>query len=307
MARYLVTGGCGFIGSHLAELLLERGHQVVALDNLSTGRRENLPEAASLIVADVADGHRVADALAACDGCFHLAAVASVERSRERWLETNRTNLVGTIAVLEAARPRRIPVVYASSAAVYGDNPDTPLAESAAPSPLSAYGADKLGGELHAAVADHVHGMPTMGFRFFNVYGPRQDPRSPYSGVISIFADRIERDQPIVIHGDGEQVRDFVYVGDVVRILLAAMTWPEPGARVFNVCTGRGTSINQLVTHIATLAGRRPRVGHGPARAGDIRRSIGSPARLIDTFGARCGTPLDRGLEATLAWMSKSR
>jgi UDP-glucose 4-epimerase len=307
MARYLVTGGCGFIGSHLIERLLAAGHAVRVLDDLSTGKRENLPDGVPVTVGDVADEALVRDLMAGMDGCFHLAAVASVQRSQEEWLATNRANLVGTIAVFDAARKakdgRPVPVVYASSAAVYGDNPDTPLNEDAATRPLSAYGADKLACELHARVADGVHGVPTTGFRFFNVYGPRQDPKSPYSGVISIFAGRIARGEPITIHGDGEQVRDFVYVKDLVRYLTAAMDAPRAGAPVFNVCTGKPTSVNRLAAVLADLSGRTPDVSHGPARAGDIRVSIGDPARLVGAFGMACGTDLVDGLRDTLAWL----
>jgi len=307
MARYLVTGGCGFIGSHLIERLLAAGHAVHVLDDLSTGKRENLPDGVPVTVGDVADEALVRDLMSGMDGCFHLAAVASVQRSQEEWVATNRANLVGTIAVFDAARRARdgrpVPVVYASSAAVYGDNPNTPLTEDAATKPLSAYGADKLGCELHARVADGVHGVPTTGFRFFNVYGPRQDPKSPYSGVISIFAGRIAQGLPITIHGDGEQVRDFVYVKDLVRYLTAAMDAPRAGAPVFNVCTGKPTSVNRLAAVLAELSGRSPDVSHGPGRAGDIRVSIGDPARLVGAFGMACETDLADGLRDTLAWL----
>jgi UDP-glucose 4-epimerase len=307
MARYLVTGGCGFIGSHLIERLLAAGHTVRVLDDLSTGRRENLPPEAEVTVGDVADASAVRMAMEGVDGCFHLAAVASVERSREAWLATHATNLSGAIAVFDAARSARpggpIPVVYASSAAVYGDNPDTPLTEEARTAPLSAYGADKLGCELHARVADGVHGVPTTGFRFFNVYGPRQDPKSPYSGVISIFAGRIARGEPITVNGDGEQVRDFIYVKDLVRYLTAAMDAPRPGAPVYNVCTGRPTSVNRLAETLARLAGRPLERRYGPARAGDIRVSIGDPGKLVAAFGMSCDTALEDGLRETLAWL----
>lgn len=307
MACYLVTGGCGFIGSHLVERLVDQGHTVRVLDDLSTGKRENLPSGVPVTVADVADPAAVATAMTGMDGCFHLAAVASVDRSREAWLETHTANLVGTIAVFNAARRARddrpVPVVYASSAAVYGDNPDVPLAEDAAIAPLSAYGADKLGCELHARVADGVHGVPATGFRFFNVYGPRQDPKSPYSGVISIFAGRIARGEPITINGDGEQVRDFVYVKDLVRYLTAAMDTPRRGAPVFNVCTGRPTTVNRLAEVLARLAERPLQRRTAPARAGDIRVSIGNPDRLVAAFGMGCDTDLTVGLRNTLSWL----
>ncbi|WP_431859073.1 NAD-dependent epimerase/dehydratase family protein [Azospirillum sp.] len=307
MARYLVTGGCGFIGSHLIERLLAAGHEVRVLDDLSTGKRENLPAGVPVTVGTVADPAVVDEAMRGMDGCFHLAAVASVERSREAWLETHHANLSGTIAVFDAARRARadgpVPVVYASSAAVYGDNPVMPLTEDATTRPLSAYGADKLGCELHARVADGVHGVPATGFRFFNVYGPRQDPKSPYSGVISIFAGRIAQEQPITINGDGEQVRDFIYVKDLVRCLTAAMDRPQAGAPVYNVCTGKATSVNRLAEVLAELSGRPLVKTHGPARAGDIRVSIGDPARLIAAFGTACETALEDGLRDTLAWL----
>ncbi len=307
MARYLVTGGCGFIGSHLIERLLAAGHEVRVLDDLSTGKRENLPDGVPVTIGDVADPAAVDAAMAGVNGCFHLAAVASVERSREAWLETHHANLSGTIAVFDAARRAKaggpVPVVYASSAAVYGDNPAMPLTEESATRPLSAYGADKLGCELHARVADGVHGVPATGFRFFNVYGPRQDPKSPYSGVISIFAGRIARDEAITINGDGEQVRDFVYVKDLVRCLTAAMERPQPGAPVYNVCTGTATSVNRLAEVLARLSGRTLQRRFGPARAGDIRVSIGDPSRLIAAFGTACQTSLEDGLRDTLAWL----
>jgi UDP-glucose 4-epimerase len=305
MARYLVTGGCGFIGSHLIERLLDAGHEVRVLDDLSTGKRENLPDGVPVIVGNVADAAAVDAAMQGMDGCFHLAAVASVERSREAWLETHHANLSGTIAVFDAARRAGgggpVPVVYASSAAVYGDNPSMPLTEESATRPLSAYGADKLGCELHARVADGVHGVPATGFRFFNVYGPRQDPKSPYSGVISIFAGRIAQGLPITINGDGEQVRDFVYVKDLVRCLTAAMD--RPGAPVYNVCTGVATSVNRLAEVLAELSGRPLQRNAAPARAGDIRVSIGDPSRLIAAFGTACQTSLQDGLRDTLAWL----
>jgi UDP-glucose 4-epimerase len=306
MARYVVTGGCGFIGSHLVDRLIADGHDVHVLDDLSTGRVDVLPPGVALSVADVADAKTVARLLADADGCFHLAAVASVERANRDWLGTHRTNQTGTITVLDAARRggrTPVPVVYASSAAVYGACPDTPLTEAAPTRPLSAYGADKLGCERHALVAGHVHGVPTTGLRFFNVYGPRQDPRSPYSGVISIFAERLLTGRPLAIHGDGRQVRDFVYVEDVVSCLIAGMANASTEARVFNVCTGRPTAIRDLADTLARLSGRPARLHPGPARAGDIRESLGDPDGAAAGLGVRCATPLDAGLGRTLAWI----
>jgi UDP-glucose 4-epimerase len=308
VASFLVTGGCGFIGSHLADALVGAGHRVRILDDLSSGRLENTPAGAARVRGDVADAVLVERVLAGMDGCFHLAAVASVERGHREWLACHRTNLTGTIAVLDRARTARggrpTPVVYASSAAVYGDNPALPLTEDAAPRPLSAYGADKLGCELHARVAASVHGVPATGLRFFNVYGPRQDPRSPYSGVISIFCDRLAAGRDITVFGDGGQTRDFVYVGDVVAALLAAMAaLAGDGARaagVYNVCTGRATTIAALAETIGRLRRVEPRIAHAPARAGDIRASLGNPGRLATALGIFAETRLADGLARTM-------
>lgn len=309
MAHYLITGGCGFIGSHLADRLLADGHRVTILDNLSSGRLENKPSAAKLVVGDVADPDAVREAMAGdagegVDGVFHLAAVASVQKSRELWAETHRTNLLGTVTVFEAARDAKrggpIPVVYASSAAIYGDNSNTPLNEDELPRPLSAYGVDKLGCEMHARVAWAIQGVPTVGFRFFNVYGPRQDPMSPYSGVISIFARRVARGEDVEIHGDGQQVRDFVFVGDVVRILALAMERRFAGAQVYNLCTGRATSLVMLLEVLQELCGSKVRRRHTEPRAGDIRVSIGDPSLLRSTFDTVCQVGLLQGLSATL-------
>ncbi|WP_395452988.1 SDR family NAD(P)-dependent oxidoreductase [Azospirillum melinis] len=309
MAHYLITGGCGFIGSHLADRLLADGHRVTILDNLSSGRLENKPSAAKLVVGDVADPDAVREAMAGdagegVDGVFHLAAVASVQKSRELWAETHRTNLLGTVTVFEAARDAKrggpIPVVYASSAAIYGDNGNTPLNEDELPRPLSAYGVDKLGCEMHARVAWAIQGVPTVGFRFFNVYGPRQDPMSPYSGVISIFARRVARGEDVEIHGDGQQVRDFLFVGDVVRILALAMERRFAGAQVYNLCTGRATSLVMLLEVLQELCGSKVRRRHTEARAGDIRVSIGDPSLLRSTFDTVCQVGLLQGLSATL-------
>ncbi len=304
MATYLVTGGAGFIGSHLVEALLAAGHRVRVLDDLSTGKRENLPRGVTLLEGDVADADLVRRAMQGAAGCFHLAAIASVQRSNEDWTGTHRTNLSGTVAVLDAARGcGRVPVVYASSAAIYGDPRATPIMEATAPAPLTAYGADKLGSELHARVAWLVHGVPTLGCRFFNVYGPRQDPHSPYSGVISIFAARVAAGQPVVVNGDGGQSRDFVFVGDVVSHLLAGMArlHGAPQAEIVNVCTGRATTLLQLLDALEALCGLRAERRFGPGRAGDIRVSLGDPGRAVALLGQRASVTLDQGLAMTLA------
>ena len=303
MALYLITGGAGFIGSHLADALIARGDRVRVLDDLSTGKRDNLPRDAEFIEGDVADPAIMQRAMQGVAGCFHLAAIASVARSNEDWLGTHRTNLTGSITVFDAARAAgRLPVVYASSAAIYG-NPDAmPISEATAPAPLTAYGADKLGSELHGQVAWNVHGVPTFGCRFFNVYGPRQDPLSPYSGVISIFARRVASGEELTIHGTGEQVRDFVYVADVVRHLMGGMALLRraPQATVVNVCTGRATSLLELLAALERVCGRAARRRFGPERQGDIRLSLGDPNRATALLGLAATTRLDQGLAATL-------
>ena len=309
MARFLITGGAGFIGSHLHERLRASGHAVRVLDDLSTGHRANLPADADLVVADCADPAAVHAAAAGMDGIFHLAAIASVQRGNEDWLGTHRANQTATITVLDAARARRLPVVYASSAATYGNATERPITEATPQVPLTAYGADKLGSELHARVAWEVHGVPTAGLRFFNVFGPRQDPASPYSGVISIFASRVAARRPLVLHGDGRQSRDFIYVADVVAHLVAAMALlaRAPQCALANVCRGEAVSVGELAATLARLSGwAAPEIGHGEARAGDIRHSLGSPAHATALLGVAATTGLEEGLRATLAWLGQA-
>ena len=306
--RYLVTGGAGFIGAHLAGALAASGDSVVVLDDLSTGRAAALPPDVELVQGCVTDAALVAETAAGTQGIYHLAAIASVARSNEEWLWTHRVNQGGTVAVLDAARRHALPVVYASSAAVYGAQEVLPITESSAPAPLTAYGADKLGSELHGRVAAAIHGVANAGLRFFNVYGPGQRPDSPYSGVISIFADRIRRGQSVTLHGDGGQTRDFVFVGDVVQALQAAMRRcgsPQvPGhaqALVCNVCTGEPISIADLARHVMVAAGREVAVAHDRPRAGDIAASVGDPALAEALIGFRATTGLEKGLEVLLA------
>ena len=307
MALYLVTGGAGFIGSHLCDALIARGDRVRVLDDLSTGHLSNLPPGIDFLKGDIADPEAAAKATQDVDGCFHLAAIASVERGVNDWTGTHQANLTGAITIFDALRRTGAPVVYASSAAVYGDCQTIPIDETADRSPLSAYGADKLGCELHARVASHVHGIPAVGLRFFNVYGPRQDPKSPYSGVISIFCQRIGDGAPIAIFGDGSQTRDFVHVSDVVKALLAAMALRPDDAPVFNVCTGHATSVLNLAHLIADLAGKPLNHSFQPPRAGEIRHSLGNPARLRATLHAADPVQLRTGLAGVLAWMAASR
>jgi len=309
MARFLVTGGCGFIGSHLVDALLRQGHQVRVLDDLSSGRTHNLAPEAELMVGDVADPAITALAMTGITGCFHLAAIAGVQPSLADWTGTHRVNQSGTVTVLDAARPAAVPVVYASSAAIYGDSAEPRLVETLPARPLTPYAVDKLGSELHARVATRIHGVPTTGLRFFNVYGPRQDPASPYAGVITTFAANIVAGRPLDLHGGGEQQRDFVFVADAVVHMVAAMERllerqrdrRPAAADVFNVCTGQPTRIRDLVVLIARLAGRQPTLRQVAPRAGDIRRSLGDTSAAIHHLRVAATTTLDEGLRATLS------
>jgi UDP-glucose 4-epimerase len=304
MACFLVTGGAGFMGSHLVDALLDQGHVLRVLDDLSSGSRENLPRQAEFIYGDVTDPGVVEQAFDGIDGCFHLAAIASVVSSNCDWLRTHRVNLTGTINIFDQARRlrgcREIPVVYASTAAVYGDCGTAPVGEQCPAAPLSAYGADKRACELHARIAGAVHGVPTVGLRFFNLYGQRQNPKSPYSGVIAIFADKLAHGEPVEIFGDGQQVRDFTYIGDAVSALCRAMPVASTDAPVFNVCTGKGTTVRALAETIAALYRTELVAYHRLARSGEVRVSIGDPRGAVDRLRFRAETTLTDGLAMTL-------
>ncbi len=311
MAIYLVTGGCGFIGSHLSEALIGRGHVVRILDDLSSGSLENAPRGAEVVHGSVADPQIVDAMMESVAGCFHLAAVASVERSMHDWFGSNRTNLSGTIAVFDAVRRmaqgRRVPVIYASSAAIYGNPEQLPISETTPAQPSSPYGIDKYACELHARVASKVYRIPTVGLRFFNVYGPRQDPRSPYSGVISIFCERLLRREPIDVFGDGTQTRDFVFIADVVLALLAAMDRAEECSIVFsgvyNVCTGAWTSVIDLARLLGAICDWEPEIRFRSPRSGDIANSWGDPQLVRRHLNLTDPVKLRLGLTSTLGWM----
>lgn len=305
MALYVVTGGAGFIGSHLTETLLSLGHQVTILDNLSTGKHENLTEHSRLITGDIRDQALLTSLLQEADGCFHLAAVASVQQSIENWRDTHSINLSATVGLFDAIATLKkpIPVVFASSAAIYGDNPNVPLAETETPAPLNAYGADKLGCELHGRVAANIYQIPNIGCRFFNIYGPRQDPNSPYSGVISIFSDHIKHRKKIVIFGDGKQSRDFVYVSDVVGGVIRAMDALHQGKilhDVVNICRGKSITINELASTIESIAGYEVEKHYEPARNGEIYTSLGNPQKLKQLLDYEAVTSLREGLISTI-------
>lgn len=308
---FTITGGCGFIGAHLAAALIRRGDRVRIIDDLSTGRRDAPPAEAELIVGDIADADAVARAVEGASGVFHLAAIASVERCNIAWRQSHRTNLYGTVTVFEAARDaadKPLPVAWASSAAIYGAAETMPISEDAPKQPMSPYGADKLSGEHHASAAADLFDLPSTACRFFNVYGPGQDPSSPYSGVISIFADRLSRGEPVTINGDGGQSRDFIYVGDVVAGLLASMdrmmSAQDAGEKArfdpINFCTGYAVTVTELAETIKSLTGTNAAITYGPARDGDIRDSLGTPKRMNRLLRLTAETTLEEGLRTLL-------
>lgn len=302
---YLVTGGCGFIGSHLAEALLQAGCSVHVLDDLSDGKIENLPVGAAMIEGDLRDGAVLDAAMKSVDGVFHLAAIASVERCNLDWQASSAVNLFGSIGVFERAAVADIPVVYASSAAIYGDG-ESPCRRDAVPRPLSAYGVDKYAMEMHSAAGANTRGARSFGLRFFNIYGPRQNPDSPYSGVIAIFMRRIATGKRITIFGDGAQTRDFVYVNDAVRALMAAMTSlevdPSPRAEVENVGHGIGVDLLTLTKTIGIVAGKAVEIDYAPARDGDVQHSCSEPSAKLAQLGAAPQTALDVGLLELFRW-----
>ncbi|TNC47000.1 NAD-dependent epimerase/dehydratase family protein [Rubellimicrobium rubrum] len=304
MTHWLVTGGAGFIGSHLVRRLVAQGDAVTVLDDLSTGFAENLSPAAGLVVGDILDAPLVERCMAGVQGVFHLAANVSVQDCVHNLLAAHRVNLTGTLTILEAARRSgNCPVVFASSAAVYGDQGDRPCSEDMAPAPISPYGADKAACEMHARALHGIHGLPTAALRFFNVYGPGQDSGSPYAGVISRFLDNLRQGCVHRVFGDGGQTRDFVCVDDVVAALIAAqdLLAREPQALVANVCTGRSISLLELAAALDRLgSGRATPIEHAPVRAGDIRHSRGAPDRMERDLGLRASIPLDRGLARLL-------
>jgi UDP-glucose 4-epimerase len=310
----VVTGGAGFIGSHTVDLLVERGNRVVVLDDFSTGKRANLARWAgndALEVLTVDISHGIFAALAPVTARFgpverivHLAAQVSVVHSIANPLTDLRINYGGTVHVLEYARAAGVKkVVMASSAAVYGDVTEFPVDEDAVCHPVSPYGAHKLASEHALFYYSAVHGVQTTALRFFNVYGPRQDPSSPYSGVISIFADRAGGARDLMIFGDGEQTRDFVYVGDVVRAIVGALfaDGPATDRAAINVGTGAEITVKELARIIVELSGKSSRITHAPARAGEIVRSVARVDRLASLLGVRAQTQLRDGLAATLA------
>lgn len=303
----LVAGGAGFIGSNLVDHLLTANHSVRVLDNLSTGSLHNLSRAQSFgdrfdfCHADIENLDAVVKASKDVQCIVHLAAQVSVQYSLQHPVESANSNVIGFVNVLEAARANKVPrFIYASSAAVYGQPAELPLSEGSSVGPISPYGLEKLINEQYAKLYSEIHGLSCLGLRFFNVYGPRQDPKSAYAGVISKFFERIAKDQPITIFGDGHQTRDFVYVADVANACAKAIDSKASGV----LCVGTGRSVNllQLVEGIETAIGKKANVFHAEPVKGDIVHSSMIPKKLAEVLQVSANIALHDGLE--LLWQS---
>lgn len=299
----VVTGGGGFIGSHLADALLAQGRRVRVVDNFITGRRPLVPAGAELLEGDV--NEVAARAVQGADVVYHLAALPSVPRSVKLPLESHRATAQGTLAVLTAAEQAGVRrVVVASSSSVYGDTPTLPKRETMAPQPLSPYATAKLAAESYAVHWASRGKLETVSLRFFNVYGPRQDPDSPYAAVIPTFIRRIREGKPMPVNGDGGQTRDFTFVADVVRGLTMAGSASGVSGRVYNLAGGSPVSVLDMGRALAKLTGREPKFEFGPARPGDIRDSFADVAAVRRDLGFAAAVPLEEGLRRTLEWFA---
>ncbi|MBH8615241.1 NAD-dependent epimerase/dehydratase family protein [Pseudomonas mohnii] len=304
-APILITGGAGFIGSHLTDALLDKGYAVRILDDLSTGKRSNLPQEnphVEFIEGDVANAALVTQVMTGCQAVVHLAAVASVQASVDDPASTHQSNFIGSLNICEAMRQAEVKrVIFASSAAVYGNNGEGQAIDEETPkAPLTPYASDKLASEYYFDFYRRQHALEPVVFRFFNIFGPRQDPSSPYSGVISIFSERANKGLPIKVFGDGEQTRDFVYVEDLVKVLVQAIEAPQVGVGAINVGMNQATTLKQILETLAELVGELPPVSYGPARSGDIRHSRANNQRLLESFQFPEQTPLKVGLARLL-------
>jgi len=305
MAAYLVTGGAGFIGSHLAEELIRRGHVVRVVDNLATGKRRNLAHlpAVEFLEGDLADLAVCVRAVQGMDYVLHEAAIPSVPRSIEDPVTSNRSNIDASLNVLVAARDARVKrLVYAGSSSAYGNTPVLPKHEDMPPRPLSPYALQKFVAEQYCQLFTRLYGLETVTIRYFNVFGPRQDPGSPYSGVISLFFAALLGGTEPVIYGDGEQTRDFTYVANVVDGVLRACEAPNVAGEVINVATGQAISLNELLLVMKNLVGSTVAARHLLPRAGDVRDSLADIAKARDLLGYSPSVPVRDGLQKTLEW-----
>jgi len=305
MANYLVTGGAGFIGSHLVEELVRRGERVRVVDNFATGKRQNLAHvpSAEIVEGDLADLDVARRAVAGMDYVLHQAAIPSVPRSVEDPITSNRANIDASLNVLVAARDARVKrLVYAGSSSAYGDTPTLPKIETMPTAPLSPYALQKLVAEQYCRMFTTLYGLETVTIRYFNVFGPRQDPSSPYSGVISLFISALcERRQP-TIFGDGEHTRDFTYVANVVDGVLRACTAEGASGEVINVATGARISLNSLFNNIRDLVGAQVSPKYAPPRAGDVKDSQADISKARRILGYQPIVTFEEGLARTVAW-----
>jgi len=309
MASYLVTGGAGFIGSHLAEELIRRGHVVRVVDNLATGKRRNLAHlpAVEFLEGDLADLAVCVRAVQGMDYVLHEAAIPSVPRSIEDPVTSNRSNIDASLNILVAARDAGVKrLVYAGSSSAYGNTPVLPKHEDMPPRPLSPYALQKFVAEQYCQLFTRLYGLETVTIRYFNVFGPRQDPGSPYSGVISLFFAALLGGTEPVIYGDGEQTRDFTYVANVVDGVLRACEAPNVAGEVINIATGQAISLNELLSVMKNLVGSTVAARHLLPRAGDVRDSLADIAKARDLLGYSPSVPVRDGLQKTLEWFRGS-
>jgi len=304
--RYLVTGGAGFIGSNTVDELVRRGHGVVVLDDLSSGKEDNLAEVRSKITfmkGSITDIEAVQKAMVQADYVIHLAARTSVPRSVKDPVDTNRINVDGTLNVLVAARDNKVKrVVFAASSSAYGDTPTLPKSEDMQPVPISPYGVSKYVGELYAQTFGRCYGLENVCLRYFNIFGPRQDPDSPYSGVLSRFSAAFLDSTPPVVFGDGEQTRDFTYVDNAVLANVLACEAPGASGRTFNVGTGHAVSLNQVLQMLQKASGKTLETKYEPSREGDIRDSLADIRLAKEFLGYEPAVLFEEGLERTYAW-----
>jgi nucleoside-diphosphate-sugar epimerase len=311
MATFLVTGGAGFIGSNLARALVARGDRVRVLDNFSTGREENLAgleRSITLVRGDVRDPDAVTQAISGVDYVLHQAALPSVPRSIEAPVETDQVNVHGTLVVLEAARKAKVKrVVFAASSSAYGETPTLPKVETMAPDPLSPYAASKLAAEHYLKAYFLCYGLETVALRYFNVFGPHQDPQSQYAAVIPRFVTAaLEGGQP-VIFGDGEQSRDFCHIENAISANLLACTASGAAGHVFNVACGVRTTLLDVVHMLSEIVGRKVTPIHEPARAGDIKHSLADIGKARAILGYSAGVSFAEGLQRTVDWYRSRR
>ncbi len=308
MAKYLVTGAAGFIGSSLVRALLERGEQVRGIDNFATGRRENLDEVLHQLdfrEADILDLDAMHEACTGVDYVLHQAAIPSVPKSVLDPLSSNRANVDGTLNVLVAARDAKVKrVVYAASSSVYGDTPTLPKHEAMTPNPISPYAVAKLASEFYMVCFYRCYGLETVSLRYFNIFGPRQDPSSAYSGVLAKFSMQMLRGEQPTIFGDGETSRDFTYIDNAVSANLLACSAPaaECAGRVFNCATGRRITLNETFAALKQLTGYQGAVKYGPERGGDIKHSLADITQAQKHLGYKVVVNFEDGLRRTVEW-----